>query len=166
MKNKFYYLIFIFLFLTNARCWAEDLKINEIKLTHLSIPAGDKISLFYVNGREPAIGAIGHRLQVVSIVAVPVVGLVDAAQTVTFPAVSIPRRAGFVNYLLFSVHRTKQAEVSIRNADSKWVSDLRNIAAPEEGQKYGQISLLKLSNLQSDPNIPVELNAKDVFTGP
>ena len=163
MKNKMRYIILSFVLLLSVSVQAANLEINEMRLAKMTSAPGVKVSLFYVSGREPTIGSVGHRLQVDSIVGAPVTVAVGADRAVTFPAVSISRREGFVNYLLFVVHRKGQDEVSIRNPNGKWVPDIRNIANPEEGAQYGDLSLIKIFDLRPNSNSIIEINSSEVF---
>lgn len=130
--------------------------VNPIRITSLAPMAGKYLHVFYVSGREAAIGTPGEDLKVRAVlkplarIEIPASGVVD------LPRAQVPR-ARFLsfNYLVIAISGASPETLFLRNADRSEVIDPR--AAPAEmerkseadfqAERKGFVSVLKLARL-------------------
>jgi hypothetical protein len=144
--------------------------VDAMVVKGLSEYKGKSLHVFYVSGRESAIGVNGAGLNVRSIKRAPVKVEINSAGEASIPSVDVDR-TGFdiFNHLVMVVRRTTEEEAFLKNADDTYPVDARvpdgmwePIPADAfEHEKTSILSMIKLGQLkaaQGSSQKPVEVN--------
>ncbi|OFZ19183.1 MAG: hypothetical protein A2X94_11190 [Bdellovibrionales bacterium GWB1_55_8] len=127
MKSALWMVAAVFSVLTSLPANATFMAVSKFEAIQLkNVPPGKAISVFYVSGREGALGTVGQSLNVRSIKHGPVRVLTTVHRQIRIPAAEI-RTFGFdvPNYIVFVVHAADQETVYLKNVDGTIPEDPR-----------------------------------------